>query len=81
MDIKVVFGQNLRRLRREKGLSQEELAHRAGCARAYLSGAEAGRRNATIETIEALAAVLEIHPSDLIRSPPLDQKVGKDRPM
>ena len=67
MDIKLTFGQNLQRIRHEKGLSQEELARAAGCARAYLSGAEAGRRNATIETIEALAKVLGVNAHELIR--------------
>lgn len=66
MDIKMAFGKNLQRLRREKGLSQEELAHLAGCARAYLSGAEAGRRNATLETIAALAKVLEVEAAELL---------------
>lgn len=67
MDIKLIFGQNLQRIRHEKGLSQEELARLAGCARAYLSGAEAGRRNATIETIDALANVLGVKAHELLR--------------
>lgn len=69
MDLRSIFGLNLQRLRRERGFSQEQLAHLAGCPRAYLSGAEAGRRNATLETVEALARALEVDPADLIKKP------------
>lgn len=69
MDIRGIFGLNLQRLRRERGLSQEQLAHLSGSPRAYLSGAEAGRRNATLETVEALARALDVDPSELIRRP------------
>lgn len=69
MDLLSVFGLNLQRLRRERGLSQERLAHLADCSRAYLSGAEAGRRNATLKTVEALAKALEVDPSDLLKLP------------
>lgn len=69
MKLRSTFGLNLQRLRRERRLSQEQLAHLAGCARAYLSGAEAGRRNATLDTLEALAKVLEVAPADLLKDP------------
>ncbi|MBB6468580.1 transcriptional regulator with XRE-family HTH domain [Aminobacter lissarensis] len=69
MNLRNVFGLNLQRLRRERRLSQEQLANLAGCARAYLSGAEAGRRNATLDMIEALARVLEVKPADLLKDP------------
>lgn len=69
MNLRNAFGLNLQRLRRKRGLSQEQLAHLAGCARAYLSGAEAGRRNATLDMVEALATVLEVEPSDLLKDP------------
>ncbi|MBT1155875.1 helix-turn-helix transcriptional regulator [Aminobacter anthyllidis] len=69
MNLRKIFGLNLQRLRRERRLSQEQLAHLAGCARAYLSGAEAGRRNATLDILEALATVLEVEPADLLKDP------------
>ena len=75
MDIRNAFGLNLQRLRRERRLSQEQLAHLAGCARAYLSGAEAGRRNATIDTLAALAKVLEVEPAELLKDPALGREV------
>lgn len=69
MNLRKIFGLNLQRLRRERRLSQEQLAHLAGCARAYLSGAEAGRRNATLDMLEALATVLEVEPAHLLKEP------------
>lgn len=73
MKLRSTFGLNLQRFRREKGLSQEQLALRAACARAYLSGAEAGKRNATLDTLEALASVLEVEPWELLVRPQLDR--------
>jgi transcriptional regulator with XRE-family HTH domain len=69
MGLKSTFGVNLQRIRRQLDLSQEELASRAGLSRAYLSGAEAGRRNATLETVEALAEVLEVDAVELLAKP------------
>lgn len=74
MDIWGIFGLNLQRLRRERGLSQEQLAHLSGAPRAYLSGAEAGRRNATLKTIAALARALDVDPADLLKEPDLQKE-------
>lgn len=69
MKLRIAFGLNLQRMRRDRGLSQEQLARLAGCARAYLSGAEAGRRNATLDTVEALAKVMDVEPAELLKHP------------
>ena len=47
MDVRPLVGQNLRRLRLEKGWSQEELAFRSDVDRTYVSGVERGVRNPT----------------------------------
>ena len=47
----VAFARRLRRMRLERGLSQEQLAALAGLDRTYVSSCETGRRNATIRTI------------------------------
>jgi transcriptional regulator with XRE-family HTH domain len=60
------FGRRLRRLRHERGLSQEQLAHIAQLDRTYVSSCEAGRRNATIKTIARLATALEVDPAALV---------------
>lgn len=59
-DPKEQFGQRLRVLRKDKGLSQEELAHIAGLDRTYISGCERGLRNISLENIYKLASALKI---------------------
>jgi ribosome-binding protein aMBF1 (putative translation factor) len=49
------------------GISQEELAHRAGLHRTYISDIERGARNPSLKTLSRLADALEISTSDLIR--------------
>ncbi|GAA3224598.1 XRE family transcriptional regulator [Actinocorallia longicatena] len=63
------IGQRVRRLRNERGLSLSELAHRAGVGKATLSGVEAGTRNATLETLYAIAAQLEVHLAAIVAEP------------
>ncbi len=63
---KKLFGERLRELRLATGLSQEELAHRAGLDRTYVSSCERGRRNLTLEVIVKLAVALHIKPSSLL---------------
>lgn len=48
-------GLNLQRLRHDKGLSQEELAHRADVHQTYLSGVEGGKRNPSVGVLERIA--------------------------
>lgn len=62
------FAANLKRLREAKGLSQEELAHRAGLDRTYVSSCERGIRNATLASVEKLAAALEVPPRSLLET-------------
>ncbi len=61
-----LVGRNFARLRREKGLTQEELALRSGFSQQYLSGLENGRRNPTIVTIHELATTLGVSHLDLL---------------
>lgn len=70
MDLRVVVGLNVQRIRREQALSQEELSFRSGFTRSYLSGLEAGRRNPTILSLEKIASALGASVEDLIRQPP-----------
>ena len=54
------FGGHLRSLRQARGLSQEEVAHRAGLHVTYLSGIERGVRNPTLKNIRRLAVALGV---------------------
>ena len=66
MKLRGVFGLNVQRLRRERKLSQEQLSFVSGRSRAYISSVEAGRRNATLDTIEILAKALDVEPQELV---------------
>jgi transcriptional regulator with XRE-family HTH domain len=58
MDIKVLFGNKIKILRKKANLSQEKLALATNIDRTYISDIEKGERNVSIETIEKLASVL-----------------------
>lgn len=66
MEIEQAFGKVLRKVRLEKSLSQEELAHLCELDRTYISLMERGKRKPTINTIFALATGLDVLPSFLI---------------
>jgi transcriptional regulator with XRE-family HTH domain len=55
-----VFARNLRRARRLKDLSQEDVALEAGLNRAYVSSVERGERNISIDSMEKLAQALRL---------------------
>ena len=66
------FGDRLRDIREDRGISQEALANETGVARSYLSSIERGLGNPALDLIARLAAGLEVQPGDLmpgIRSP------------
>ena len=67
MDIRALVGRNVRRARIDKGLTQEELAERAGTSQFYISSLEAGRRNPTVVTVACLAQALGVDHLDLLR--------------
>jgi transcriptional regulator with XRE-family HTH domain len=59
---------NVRRLRKERGMSQDELADAVGIQTAAISHIENRRGNPTLVTLESLAAVLGVRFADLFRS-------------
>lgn len=69
-DLQRRVGVNLRRLRRERGLSQEAFAAAIGYHRTYVGGVERGERNLTLRTLERLAEILDVDPADLLVTPP-----------
>ena len=58
--IKVLFGQRVKKLRQQAGMSQETVADKCGLDRTYVSGIERGIRNPTLEVIEVIARGLDI---------------------
>jgi transcriptional regulator with XRE-family HTH domain len=69
MDIREVVALNLRKLRQVKGLSQEELAHRARLDRTYISALERSRYAAGIDVVDRLARALGVEVTDLLTRP------------
>jgi transcriptional regulator with XRE-family HTH domain len=65
-DPRVEVGLRIRQLREQNGLSQEELGHRAGVDRTYVSSCERGRRNLSLLTLYRIAAALEVEPAALL---------------
>jgi transcriptional regulator with XRE-family HTH domain len=70
MDLRQVFAANLRRLRHEKGWSQEDLAYEADVNRTYMSKIEKGATWVGLEIIGKLAAVLQVEPAEFLKLPP-----------
>lgn len=66
MEIRETFAKNLKKLRQAKRMSQEELAHRAGIDRTYISSLERCIYSPSIEVLDRLASVLGVEPGDLL---------------
>jgi len=67
MNIREIFASNLRRLRQQRGFSQEELAHRANIHRTYVSSLERCQYAATIDMVDSLATILGVEAADLLK--------------
>ena len=69
MDMRALVGQNVARLRKRQGLTQEQLANTSGFSQQYLSDLERGLRNPTIVSVYELAQALGASHLDLLRAP------------
>jgi transcriptional regulator with XRE-family HTH domain len=67
MRLRELVAKNLRRLRREKGISQEELADRAGVNRNYPGLLEREQYAASVDVLEKLGDALEVDPVEFFR--------------
>jgi transcriptional regulator with XRE-family HTH domain len=77
MKIREVLALNLRKFRRAKGLSQEELADRAKIDRTYISAVERSVYAASIDVVDRLARGLGVEAADLLRQPTASTAAGK----
>lgn len=68
MSVQSRVSRNIQRIRREKELSQEEVAHRARIHQTYLSGVETGKRNPSILVVERIANALNVDISELFKA-------------
>jgi transcriptional regulator with XRE-family HTH domain len=62
-----VFGANLKAARIKRGLTQAQLAERAGLLQQYISLVESGKQNVTLTTVQALANVVHQDVTDMLR--------------
>lgn len=67
MDMRKLVGRNVKRVRLEKGLTQEDFADKSGFSQQYVSGLESGHRNPTIVTLHELATALGVSVIELIQ--------------
>lgn len=76
MDVRRTLSRNIKALRHARGLSQEELAHRADLDRTYISALERCVYAASIDVVARIAAVLDVEPEELLRTSAKDGKAG-----
>jgi transcriptional regulator with XRE-family HTH domain len=67
MDMRKLVGRNFARLRRECGLTQEQVEERSGFSQQYLSSLERGKRNPTVITLYELAQALGVSHMELVQ--------------
>ena len=67
MDMRKLVGRNFARLRRDRGLTQEQVEVRSGFSQQYLSSLERGRRNPTVITLYELSQALGVSPVELVQ--------------
>jgi transcriptional regulator with XRE-family HTH domain len=67
MDMRKLVGKNVRRLRAEKGYTQEQFADLSGFTQQYVSDLERGTRNPTIVSLFELAQALGVQPFQLLK--------------
>lgn len=66
-EISSKLGQNLKRIRTRKKMSQGDIARALDVHRAYVSGIENGKRNPTLATIQKLADALDVSADELLK--------------
>lgn len=77
--LSIAVGQAFARIRREKGMTQSEVAARAGLQQAFISRFENGRTNPTLKTMSDIAAVFGCRP-EVILVPDDTEGLHRDNP-
>lgn len=67
MNLEQVFGEELRKIREEKGLSQEQLGFDSDYHRTYISQLERGEKNTSLKAVFRISEALQVQPSELIQ--------------
>ena len=61
------LGQNMKRIRTKKNMSQGDIARALGVDRGYISNIESGKKNLTLATIQKLADALKVSADELLK--------------
>jgi transcriptional regulator with XRE-family HTH domain len=67
MDMRRLVGDNCARIRKGRGMTQEQLAERSGLSQQYISDLERGKRNPTVVTLWELAQALGVSHVELVQ--------------
>ena len=70
MKARALVAWNVRRIRVDRGIPQEQLAYDAGIDRSYMSRLERQSENPTIDLLDRIAGTLDVHLSELFVQPP-----------
>ena len=68
MDVVQLLGANVRRYRKQRGMTQEQLALEVGMERSYISDLERGTRNPSVRALGRLAEALSVSPMQLLET-------------
>lgn len=68
MDWRAIVGRNIRRIREERGLTQEKLAVDSEIDLTYLGGIERGKRNPSLMVMARIAAALSVPLADILQA-------------
>ncbi|WP_024511990.1 helix-turn-helix transcriptional regulator [Bradyrhizobium sp. ARR65] len=80
MKARALVAWNVRRIRVDRGIPQEQLAYDAGIDRSYMSGLERQSENPTIDLLDRLAETLGVHLSEFFLQPPKGAPTPKTLP-
>lgn len=61
------LGENMKKIRAEKGMSQGDICRATGADRAYISNVESGNKNPTLETLTKIADALDVSVDELLK--------------
>ena len=64
--LRIILSENIKRIRKALGYSQEELADRCGLHRTYIGSVERAERNVSVDNIGKIAAALNVKPATLL---------------
>lgn len=73
------LGENIKKYRKMRGLTQQELAERANMSRSYLADVERNRYNPSVDTLKSIAKALQINSNDLLSDDPNAQLVQQNQ--